>query len=308
MLLMVIVSWFSFAVVSASNMSVMRAVKVLKKTSPGLVETIVRDAPTVLPALIHKHRSIDRKLVGLVGRAGLGFLVLALFAILNDQFTARASKEYFSEGFHKNNLDKIAPELRVWLAEKDSATLWAITWGLLAGGSMGIVTGPALSLASLVANAPPVKLRTLLLLMLGAVGVTSAGTLYAYNNADHVADIGLPDDNKAFRDACRTVYMKHFVQSVGAVDRELVEQMGVQGREQYYRTAMAHGALYAIGEPSIVVLIAAIIALRIYLQARYKKERVIVYQLLDDALVSFDSEVPVSAEYFSAIQTLQNVL
>jgi len=307
MVWMAIVWCFSFAAVSASGMSVASAVKILKQTNPELVQRITQDAPTVLPALMHKHQSMGKNLLGLLGRAGLGCLALVLFAIINDQFTARASKEYFSEGFHKNNLDIIAPQTRAWLAKQDSSTLWAIAWGVIAGGSMGIMAGPALSLASLVTNAPPVKLRTLLLLMLGAVGVTAAGTLYAYNNADQVADIESPH-SKPFRDADRTEYMKAFVKRRGNVDAEAAEQMGVHGREQYYRTAMAHRALYTIGQPSIIVVIAVVAALRIYLLARYKKERIIVDRLFNDALVSFDSKVANASRFFSAIQTLQNAL
>lgn len=307
MFLMALVWCFSFTAVSASGMSVASAVKILKQTNPELIQSITRDAPTVLPALMHKHQSMGKKLLGLVGRAGLGCVALVLFAIINDQFTARASKEYFSEGFHKDNMNSFAPKTRAWLAKKDSATLWAIAWGVVAGGSMGIMAGPAISLASLFTNAPPVKLRTLLFLMLGAIGVTSAGTLYAYNNADQVADIGLPNNDTLFRDSDRTGYMNAFVREMG-VDYGAAERMGEHGREQYYRTAAAHGALYGIGQPSILVVIAAIVALRIYLQARYKKERVVVDQLLGDALASFDDEVTEASDYFSAIQTVQNAL
>ncbi len=292
---------------SHKKISIPAALTVLEKTNPDIIQQLQQETPVIIPALRHKHQSFGSRIGGFAGRTLLSIVALALFAIINDQFTARASKEYFSEGFHKNNMDSFAPGLRSWLAQKDSPTLWGIAWGIIAGGidmALFNLAAPLLSTAMLLSNAPPMPLKKMIGLMLAAAAVTGSATAYAYHHADQVMDIGgvFTDKDQEYRDMNaenRAQVLERFARYRGVSD-DARKAMGVEGREQYYRVAAAHKALYGVGVPSIVVMLAVIIAWRIHLQKTFVRQKPFAQDIL--------AEVQVTDENREALAALQAVL
>lgn len=243
--------------VAQAQLSVSVALKVLKEYEPKVFNQLNKEAPTIIPGLQHRHRSFLGHAGKLLGGSALGFLSLAAFGALHNQYTVQVSKEYFSDGFHKRNMlgstgkHGFAPWLYRWLEKRDSKPLWGGAWGLVAGGSMGVFVGPILAALAVLGPTVPVggkhMAKAAFIGMLGAVGASMLGALkhrffdkklfngfWAGNVAGHLPHLDKPT------------------------------------HERFFRAGTAHNMLYGAGTIAIALVALYTLGRRIYLEKRFR--------------------------------------
>lgn len=107
-----------------------------------------------------------------IGIISLGVSSACIYGIVNDQITARICFEYFSEGFHKNNL-RGSPIEKFLKQYPRNPTVWALTWGIIASWVVGLVLGVAMAIFSRAGPWP--KLPTVNLIVPAAICILSIG-------------------------------------------------------------------------------------------------------------------------------------
>jgi hypothetical protein len=258
----------------ASALCVADALSTLKKTDPVLMRALRKQTPAVLPFLEHKHQRIGKRLGSLAARAVIGYAAVVGFAIANDQVTTRVLKEYFSEGFHKNNMQIFAPRLYEWLAKKDSATWWATVWGCIAGNQIAQFAGPLFALVSAVGNLPPVPPKMAAYMAAGVLGLTAISTFAGYKHAGNFWSLvnGKPHQLNSLDYTQRQGYINNHLEKFGC-DLDNATMQSHASRERYYRVHAAHGMLYLSGLSAMLGMLIYMLGWRIYKYKRYRKER-----------------------------------
>lgn len=113
----------------------------------------------------------------------LCFAAQAAYAMVQDQFTARISTAYFTVGHPR-------------IGDIDDPTLLGLAWGLMAGGSGGLIIGLLVGVAATSGRRPPILARELVVplsfLIAAEAAVTAIGGLGAYL-AGNLARVELRD-------------------------------------------------------------------------------------------------------------------
>ncbi len=160
---------------------------------------------------------------------GLVIGASALYGILHDQVTARICLEYFSRGFHQNNVAAwpstgILGTAKRILQTTQSPTVTACIWGPIATFGVGVLSGALLSFASRFGEKNKYTAKKLIIPVMTVMTVTGVCSALALGFPEHVASRG-----------------------------SIIQEVSPEKLTSFWRCASAHNTAYTIGALGITV-------------------------------------------------------
>jgi hypothetical protein len=184
----------------------------------------------------------------LLKTAALVFGAALAYGNIQDQITARVSLEYFSKGFHDENLEIMRPRLNAFLKKHNSPTLYAITWGTIATSFLGALLGGVTAFACRAGPLPKLDAKDLIKPVIAVMGVMGLATLIG----------GIKGYYKAKNDPYPFQYENYRLKEPFPKDKEL----------RYRAIASAHRASYSSAFYSSLLLLGWIVAKRFMLKKK----------------------------------------